>query len=780
MTATGQHIEPVALHEATKRRYLSYALSVITSRALPDLRDGLKPVQRRILYAMYHNLHLHPDGRFRKSAAVIGEVMAKYHPHGDQSIYDAMVRMAQPFSLLHTLVNGQGNFGSVDGDPPAAMRYTEAKLRPLATELLVELKKQTVAYRPNYDGQFFEPVVLPARLPQLLINGSEGIAVGMATRIPPHNLREVVDACTTLIDNPEIELSKLARKVKGPDFPTGGIILTPKEDIKKIYEEGGGAILFRGETTTEKVGRKNYIVITSLPYALNKSVLVEHIGQLIRDRKLPQLVDVRDESTEDIRIVAELRRASDEAPALAFLFKHTRLQQRYHLNLTCLVPTDNPQVSRPAKLDIKSILRHWLDFRFDTIRKRFEYDLLKLRDRIHLLEGFEKIFDALDEAIQLIRSSEGKRDAGEKLMDRFGLDDLQADAILEIKLYKLAKLEILAVITELAEKRHQAGEIEAILASDTELWRVVSEELTALRKEYGKKRNTLIGGPDAETIEYSEDDYIVSEDAFVVVTREGWIKRQSSFSTVAKIRVREGDDVAWMVKASTRSTVTFYTDKGTAFTMRVDDIQATTGYGGPVQKHFKFQAGEKVVGVISHDARNLPSLSPQLGLAEDDLPPPPYGVAITKGGRGLRFSIQTHSPLSTKNGRRCVRLSDPKDAVVAIYQSDASEFVSLASRKGNILSFHVGDLSVVKSAGKGFLAMKLSAGDSILAFELAKTQFEGATVVTPQGREEVARFSKFKGKRGARGAAVIRRGSFTTWHQRPSLIAENSQAGEAK
>jgi DNA gyrase subunit A len=421
-----------------------------------------------------------------------------------------------------------------------------------------------------------------------------------------------------------------------------------------------------------------------------------------------------------------------------------------------------------------------LDFRFDTIRKRFEYDLLKLRDRIHLLEGFEKIFDALDEAIQLIRSSEGKRDAGEKLMDRFGLDDLQADAILEIKLYKLAKLEILAVITELAEKRHQAGEIEAILASDTELWRVVSEELTALRKEYGKKRNTLIGGPDAETIEYSEDDYIVSEDAFVVVTREGWIKRQSSFSTVAKIRVREGDDVAWMVKASTRSTVTFYTDKGTAFTMRVDDIQATTGYGGPVQKHFKFQAGEKVVGVISHDARNLPSLSPQLGLAEDDLPPPPYGVAITKGGRGLRFSIQMHSPLSTKNGRRCVRLSDPKDAVVAIYQSDASEFVSLASRKGNILSFHVGDLSVVKSAGKGFLAMKLSAGDSILAFELAKTQFEGATVVTPQGREEVARFSKFKGKRGARGAAVIRRGSFTTWHQRPSLIAENSQTGEAK
>jgi len=727
---------------------------------------------------MYHNLHLHPDGRFRKSAAVVGEVMAKYHPHGDQSIYDAMVRMAQPFSLLHTLVNGQGNFGSVDGDPPAAMRYTEAKLRPIASELLVELKKQTVAYRPNYDGQFFEPVVLPAKLPQLLINGSEGIAVGMATRIPPHNLREVIDACTTLIENPDIDVTKLARKVKGPDFPTGGVILTPKEEIRKIYEDGGGPILFRGETTTEKVGRKNYIIITSLPYALNKADLVEKIGQLIRDRKLPQLVDIRDESTEDVRIVAELRKASDEAPALAFLFKHTRLQQRYHLNLTCLVPTDNPQVSRPAKLDIKSILRHWLDFRFDTIRRRFEYDLQKLRDRIHLLEGFEKIFDALDEAIQLIRSSEGKRDAGEKLMDRFGLDDLQADAILEIKLYKLAKLEILAVVTELAEKRKLAGQIEAILASDSELWRVVSEELLELRKEYGAKRKTIIGGSEVEVIEYSEDDYIVSEDAFVVVTREGWIKRQSSFSTVSKIRVREGDEVAWMVKASTRSTVTFYTDKGTAFTMRVDDIQATTGYGGPVQKHFKFQAGEKVVGVISHDKRNLPTLEAQTNLTEQGVPPAPYGVAITKRGRGLRFSIPSHAALSTKNGRRCVRLSDTSDSVIAIYQSDGTEFVSLASRKGNILSFQVSELAVVKSAGKGFLAMKLATGDSILAFELAKSQYEGAKVVTPQGREEVARYSKFKGKRGARGASVIRRGSFATWQQEPSLISKIDATSE--
>jgi len=319
-----QQVQPVALHEAARRRYLSYALSVVTSRAPGQVRDGLKPVQRRILYAMYHNLHLHPEARYRKSAAVIGEVMAKYHPHGDQSIYDAMVRMAQPFSLLHRLVDGQGNFGSLDGDPPAAMRYTEAKLRKISIELLEELKKQTVHYRPNYDGQFFEPVVLPARFPQLLVNGTEGIAVGMATKIPPHNLREIIDASVLLIDDPETSIKRLCSKIKGPDFPMGGRILTSKADLLTLYETGGGPVVLRGESQTEKVGRKNFLILTSLPYGLNKAQLVEAIGQLIRERKLPQLTDIRDESTDDIRIVCELRKAHDKAAALAYLYKHTR------------------------------------------------------------------------------------------------------------------------------------------------------------------------------------------------------------------------------------------------------------------------------------------------------------------------------------------------------------------------------------------------------------------------------------------------------------------------
>jgi DNA gyrase subunit A len=380
-------VQSVALHEAASRRYLSYALSVITSRALPDVRDGLKPVQRRILYAMSHNLHLRPDARHRKSAAIVGEVMAKYHPHGDQSIYDAMVRLAQPFSQLHMLVDGQGNFGSLDGDPPAAMRYTEAKLRPLAMELLEELGQHTVDLRPNYDGQYFEPVVLPARFPQLLVNGCEGIAVGMATRVPPHNLREVLDACVLLIDDPEAPLEKVCRKVRGPDFPTGGELLNSAEELREIYATGQGSVTVRGSAVPERQGKKALLILTSIPYAQNKADLVKRIGELISERALPQLLDVRDESTDDVRVVLELRRPEDEGPALAYLYKHTPLQQRYHINLTALVPTDNAEVCVPARLNLRDLLKHWLTFRLLTVRRRFEHELRKLREAIHILEA---------------------------------------------------------------------------------------------------------------------------------------------------------------------------------------------------------------------------------------------------------------------------------------------------------------------------------------------------------------------------------------------------------
>ncbi|MED5369578.1 MAG: DNA topoisomerase IV subunit A [Myxococcota bacterium] len=770
------NIQPVALHEATRRRYLSYALSVITSRALPDVRDGLKPVQRRILYAMHNNLRLRPEGRYRKSAAVVGEVMAKYHPHGDQSIYDAMVRMAQPFSLLHPLVDGQGNFGSMDGDGAAAMRYTEAKLRPLAMELLEELGKQTVAFRPNYDGQAFEPVVLPARFPQLLVNGTEGIAVGMATKIPPHNLGEVISAAVQLINNPEASVRQLCRSIKGPDFPTGGEIITGRDELVALYETGGGKVVIRGTHTTEKVGRKHYIIIDSVPYAQNKASLVERIGGLVADKKLPQLTDVRDESTDQVRIVLELRSREDVGPALAYLYKHTPLQQNFHVNLTCLVPDpENPELATPAKLDLRTLLRHWLDFRLETVRRRFQFELRKLLERIHILEGFEIVFDALDEAVAIIRASEGKRDAAEKLMDRFDLDDVQTEAILELRLYKLARLEILAIRTELEEKRAEAARIEAILSSEEELWNVVREELEEVKLQYKQRRRTMVL-EEVEEREYDEAAYIVSEDAFVILTREGWIKRQGRFSEVDKIRVKDGDSVGWIALCNTKSTVTLFTSLGSAYTMRVADVPATTGYGEPVQAHFKFSAGERVVGMASHDKRSRPKLeSEQLELGVEV--PPPHVVCITNEGRGLRAALENFAEPSTKNGRRFCRVSG-SDSVVAAYGSNATEWASIATHKGRMLVYPVTEINTVKSAGKGVTAIKLNKGDTVLGFELTTDKFQGVDVKTSQGRDETARASKHLGKRADKGSVVLRRGHFASWERKIDLALGETEGSK--
>ena len=369
---------PVPLHEAARDRYLAYALSVVTSRALPDVRDGLKPVQRRILYTMFHELSLQPTGRYRKCAAVVGEVMGKYHPHGDQAIYDALVRMAQTFTLRAPLVDGQGNFGSLDGDRAAAMRYTECRLRPLAQELLTELKKRTVDYRPNYDGQRFEPIVLPAQFPQLLVNGTEGIAVGMATRIPPHNLGEVIDASIALIDDRSLEVDDLMKFVAGPDFPTAGQVLTSPQEITEIYRTGSGSIRVRAQYTIEKEGRRKLIVVSSIPYGQNKGRLLEKIGDAVRQRKLPQVVDVRDESTEHIRIVLELKVGSSTEAVMAYLFKHTPLESSWAYNMTALVPNPKHNIATPARLDLKTMLIYWLDFRVATIRRRFEFDLQQL------------------------------------------------------------------------------------------------------------------------------------------------------------------------------------------------------------------------------------------------------------------------------------------------------------------------------------------------------------------------------------------------------------------
>src|SRR5262249_4786808 len=406
--------------EETRHRYLTYALSVITSRALPDVRDGLKPVQRRILYTMYHDLRLTFDGRPNKCAKITGAVTGNYHPHGTVAAYDALVRLSQNWVMRVPLVDGQGNFGSVEGDPPAAERYTEAKLAAAAESLMSELGQRTVTMRPNYDNTREEPAVLPAQFPHLLVNGASGIAVGLATNVPPHNLGEVCRAAVSLIDNPEATTAQLMEKIKGPDFPLGGRITTDKATLRKIYEDGQGTIKIQAEWKLEEVKNKKQIVVTSLPYGVAQDKLEEHVGQIINERRLPQLLNVVNESNqkEGRRLVLEIKHGTDPNLVMAYLYKHTQMQDTFPVNLTCLIPEknrDGQEVVRPLRLGLKEILRYFLDFRLETVRRRFEHELQKLRDRIHVLEGFRIIFNALDEAIKLIRESSGKQDAAEKL-----------------------------------------------------------------------------------------------------------------------------------------------------------------------------------------------------------------------------------------------------------------------------------------------------------------------------------------------------------------------------
>ena len=604
-------VEDVPLAEAARTRYLNYALSVITSRALPDVRDGLKPVQRRILYAMWSDLHLTADSRYVKSAAVVGEVMKTYHPHGDQSIYDALVRMAQPFSLRHTLVEGYGNFGSIDGDPPAAMRYTECRLTPIAQTLLSEIREQTIDYRPNYSATDQEPEVLPAQFPNLLVNGASGIAVGMATNIPPHNLKEVCNALVLLLDsrldNRELPLERLMKFIQGPDFPTGGTILNTTEEIRQIYATGQGGIKLRG-TYEPHPERANAVLITAIPYGIEKDALVERIGELIAKGQVPQLVNVKDLSTDDIRIVLELRPGSSPDAALAYLYKNTPLQINYNVNLTCLLPAAGAEVAVPSRLDLKSILEHFLDFRMEVVTRRLRYELKVLLERIHILEGFAIVFKNLDEAIQIIRNSDGKADAAPKLMTRFGLTEIQADAVLETKLYRLGKLEIRDILEELKQKRKRAAEIKKLLDDEPARWEIIKDELKQISKTFGEPRRTRIDAP-AAPMEFREEDYIVDEDSWVIVTREGWTKRQRSFTDVASIRVRDNDHVGWIYRARARQTITFFTDRGIAYTLRVNDIPLTTGHGEPIQKQFAFEDQEHIVGVVCHDPRCLPDPS---------------------------------------------------------------------------------------------------------------------------------------------------------------------------
>ena len=768
----GGRVQSVPLHFAARARYLNYALSVITSRALPDVRDGLKPVQRRILYAMHHDLGLRADSRCLKCARVVGEVMGKYHPHGDQSIYDALVRMAQDFSLRYPLVDGQGNFGSVDGDRAAAMRYTEARLRPIAGELLAELKQETVESTPTYDGQLTEPAVLPAQVPNLLVNGATGIAVGMATNIPPHNLREVVDAAISLIDDPDTSADALAAFVRGPDFPTGGEILNEPEELRDIYATGQGTVRLRGGYTTEVVQRRRCIVLTSVPYGVNKAALVEKIGELVAGRKVPQLVDVRDESTDTVRVVLELKRGADADAAMAYLFKHTPLQTNFHVNLTCLVPGEAGAPAVPARLPLKDLLRYFLDFRLEVVTRRLRHRLARLRERIHLLEGLELLFDALDEALALIRASKDKRDAAGRLMERLGLDEVQADYVLGLPLYRLARLEVDAVRTELAEKRAEAAEVEALLADEAARWAVVRGELLDVARAYGDARRTVLAGPEVAP-EFEPEAYIVRERTWVIVSRNGRVKRQGGFSELSAIRVPEGDEVGWALHTDTLQTATFFTTHGRAYVLRVSDLPATSGFGDPLQATLHFSDGERVVGVTCSDERLLPPpAAVELeALAEDD-PRPPFAIALTRKGKAVRFPLASHREVSTRSGRRYLSLADA-DEVLAVAVCAGDENVALATAQGRVLLFSVREVPPRGGVARGVNAIRLGAGDRVLGFALVTRKRDGLAVATTRGRELLVRETSYKpASRGGRGTVVIRQGGLVLREPPPPQVLE--------
>jgi DNA gyrase subunit A len=757
-----QTITPVSLRQETEERYLSYAMSVITSRALPDVRDGLKPVQRRILYAMSHDLHLTFDGRPRKCAKIVGDVTGNYHPHSEEAAYDALVRLEQDWVMRVPLIEGQGNFGSVEGDPPAAKRYTEAKLTLAAESLLTELNQHTASMRPNYDNTREEPVVLPAQFPQILVNGASGIAVGLATNIPPHNLGEVCRAAILLIEDPEATTAQLMDKMRGPDFPLGGRIITDRTSLRRIYEEGQGTIKIQAEWKVEEVKGKKNVVITSLPYNVQQDKLEQDIGAIINDRRLPQLLNLVNESNEKEgrRIVLETKPGTDPNLVMAYLYKHTQLQDTFPVNLTCLVPEKvgkNEERVRPRRLGLKEILRYFLDFRFETIKRRFEYELRKLQERIHILEGFRIVFNALDEAIKIIRESSGKSDASVKLIARFKIDEIQATAVLDAQLYKIAQMEIQKILDELKEKQTRAKEIESILNSKKKLWGVVKEELSTVGEKYGGKdrRRTKLGSSDDE-VDFDPEAYIVRENTNVVLTRDGWIKRVGRLKSVETTRVREGDEVIAVLPGSTVDHVVFFADDGTAYTMRMLDVPASPGYGDPITKFFRLADQVKIVGAATTDSRFTPEDKPM----KRDIPGGPYILAATSQGQVLRTPLSPFRTASTKVGRRYVRLSEGDKVVLATVLAGDVNSMFLASQEGHVLHFAIKEVNILAGAGKGVLGIKLAEGDVCLGGAVIARSSDRLIVEANDGRQ-----MEFTGRydvvgRGGKGFEAVKRKTF--------------------
>ncbi len=741
-----------SLQKESQDRYLTYALSVVTGRALPDVRDGLKPVQRRILYAMLNNLRLTPSTGHRKSAKVVGEVLACYHPHGDVACYDAMVRMAQEFSLRYPLVDGQGNFGSLDGDEAAAYRYTEAKLRDLAIEVIGEIDQETVDFRDNFDATMNEPVVLPSRVPNLLINGASGIAVGMATSIPPHNLCDIVEALLELAKDPEVNNSRLTTIVKAPDFPTGCQILNTRQELIQVYETGQGSIRMRGEWEVEDEKRgKRIIVISSIPYAINKSQLVEKIADLIIQKKVPQLVDIRDESTSEVRIVLELANEADPERAMAYLFKHTPLESTFPVNMTALVPTSNGSL-RPEVLSLKACLQHFLDFRHEVVRKKLEFERRSLLERIHILEGLAKIFDALDEALKIVRKSDGRSDAASKLAARFKLTEVQSFAVVDMKIYQLSRTNIDEIKEELAAKEKRVAEIESILKSTKKLSEIVQKELKDLSEKHGDRRKCKLVKDNID-LEIREEDYVVHEDVYAIVTADGWIKRIRQNNELSSTRLREGDSIIAAHPVSTLDWIIFFTTHGSVFSLRASEFPSSSGYGDPIQKILKFRDGEEIRAsfcVRGGEAKADDALSKHNLVLEEGS----SVILVTEKGLGCLVKLDGLTGIK-KSGKRVMKVRDgDKLAAVALSERNLAMF----TRKAIGLSIPIKEIPERELGAVGVILMGIRDDDRIVG-ALGYSGGQKCCAISSEGkRNEFAMKDMTSGHRGLKGSRVIARG----------------------
>ncbi len=723
--------------------YLRYSMSVIIDRALPDVRDGLKPVHRRILYTMNES-GLRSTARHRKSATVVGDVMGRYHPHGDSSIYDAMVRMAQPWAMRYMLVNGQGNFGSMDGDPPAAYRYTEAKMARLADELLADIDKETVDYRENYDNTRTEPSVLPAKLPNLLLNGQLGIAVGMATNIPPHNLTELVDAEIELLDNPEASLDDLLQHVKGPDFPTGGIIYG-KESIRTAYATGRGGVVTRGvaEIVENDKGR-HQIVITEIPYALNKESLVLKIAELVNTKKIVGISDLRDETARgDVRIVIDLKRDAYPKKVLNQLYKLTQLQQSFHFNMMALIDGIQPRV-----LGLKDILQEHIKHRVVVVRRRTEFELRKARERAHVLEGLKIALDHIDEVIAVIRASDTTDEAQANLMAKFKLSEIQAKAILAMQLRTLAGLERQKIEDELAELLKLIAKLEAILADEKKILKIIRDELLELKRQYGDERRTKV--VPSELGKMSDEDLIADEQVVVTLTAANYIKRSQIVDYKRQGRggkgrrgmtTREEDVIEHVVNASTHDFLLFFTNKGRVFRLKTYEVPAVgmNAKGVALVNLLQLQPEETVSSVINiskgHNAANL--------------------IMCTVRGVVKKTPFEQYQNVRN-SGLIAINL-DAGDELKWIRMTSGDNEVVISTSQGQAIRFHEKDARPLGRVSRGVRGIRLRANDQVIGMDIVE---EGSSifVISKFGygkKTKVAQFtSHARGGVGIRSAVV--------------------------